>query len=466
MVDSLEALVETTQDPEERLQLFYDLTSEYNNVNPRASIRFADSTIKWARKLGNEKREYQGQYARGAGFYFLGENDSAEKYVRLALDRALVMDIKPDIADSYNLLGAVLKNTGEFLQALESFQKGLLVSRELQDTTLIYTLLINQAEIYLQQGDLELSRNNYEEGLDLILATEGGESFAAAVVYNNLGELDNIPNDTALQFLSQAQDDLKEGLEKTESRDSSAGILIAEDNPDVRTYLRTILEPHYQVMEAGNGQIALELARKELPDLLISDIMMPEMDGYALTRELKGDLRTGHIPVIQLTAKAGRDSMMEGLETQADDYLTKPFDEEELLLRVKNRIEQRRRLSQQLGKDIVRLSPQDVAVKSADKVFLEKVIGVAETYLHDEAFSVEDLGREVGLSRSQLHRKLKALTDQSPSVFLRTLRLKRAHQLLEQNAGTAAEIAYEVGFSSPAYFSKCYKDQYETTPRC
>lgn len=220
-------------------------------------------------------------------------------------------------------------------------------------------------------------------------------------------------------------------------------------------------------MEAGNGQIALELARKELPDLFISDIMMPEMDGYALTRELKGDLRTGHIPVIQLTAKAGRDSMMEGLETQADDdYLTKPFDEGELLLRVKNRIEQRRRLSQQLGKDIVRLSPQDVAVKSADKVFLEKVIGVAETYLHDEAFSVEDLGREVGLSRSQLHRKLKALTDQSPSVFLRTLRLKRAHQLLEQNAGTAAEIAYEVGFSSPAYFSKCYKDQYETTPRC
>lgn len=198
--------METTQDPEERLQLFYDLTSEYNNVNPRASIRFADSTIKWARKLGNEKREYQGQYARGAGFYFLGENDSAEKYVRLALDRALVMDIKPDIADSYNLLGAVLKNTGEFLQALESFQKGLLVSRELQDTTLIYTLLINQAEIYLQQGDLELSRNNYEEGLDLILATEGGESFAAAVVYNNLGELDNIPNDTALQFLSQAQE--------------------------------------------------------------------------------------------------------------------------------------------------------------------------------------------------------------------------------------------------------------------
>ncbi len=245
---------------------------------------------------------------------------------------------------------------------------------------------------------------------------------------------------------------------------NQARILIAEDNPDIRQYLKSVLEKDYVILEARDGQEALEEAQKQLPDLLISDIMMPRLDGYALTKAIKQDLRTSHIPVIQLTAKAGRESLIEGLEAQADDYLTKPFDEEELLLRVRNRLEQRKALSQQLGKEIVRLSPQDIAVKSADKVFLERVIQTAEHYLHDESFTIEDLGREVGLSRSQLHRKLKALTDQSPSIFLRTLRLKRAHQLLSQSAGTAAEIAYQVGFGSPAYFSKCYKDQFGVTP--
>ncbi|MEZ4773418.1 MAG: ATP-binding protein [Bacteroidia bacterium] len=241
-------------------------------------------------------------------------------------------------------------------------------------------------------------------------------------------------------------------------------ILIVEDNKDVRTYLAGLLQTSYRIAEAGNGQQGLETALSEIPDLIISDVMMPEMDGMAFTHAIKTDIHTSHIPVVLLTAKAGRESKLEGLGTGADDYLAKPFDEEELRIRIKNLLDQRERIRAQFGKDIIRLSPADIMVDSADKQFLDRVIKVIETYMNNEEFSIEELGSEVGMSRSQLHRKIKALTDQSPSVFLRTIRLKRARQLLEEKAGTAAEISYLVGFGSPAYFSKCFKDQFGVTP--
>ena len=241
-------------------------------------------------------------------------------------------------------------------------------------------------------------------------------------------------------------------------------LLVVEDHADVRRYLCDLLTPTYRVITAAHGREGLEKAQTSIPDLILSDIMMPEMDGLAFTRAVREDPRTCHIPLIQLTARAGRDSLLEGLATEADDYLTKPVDPDELHLRVRNRIEQQRKLREALGKEIVHLRPDEIAVRSADQVFLEKVMAVIETYMGDEAFSIEDLAREVAMSRSQLHRKLKALTDQSASVFLRNMRLKRARQLLEQGAGTAAEISYLVGFGSPAYFSKCFKDAFGLTP--
>ncbi|MCB0854717.1 MAG: DNA-binding response regulator, partial [Bacteroidetes bacterium] len=195
-----------------------------------------------------------------------------------------------------------------------------------------------------------------------------------------------------------------------------------------------------------------------------SDVMMPEMDGFTFLKTIKNDPRTSHIPVIMLTARAGKQSKLQGLNIGADDYLAKPFDEEELLIKVRNLIEQRRKLSQKLGRDIVRLSPEEIEVESADKQFLSRVITVIETYMADENFTIEDLSQEVGLSRSQLHRKLKGLVDQSPSVFLRTIRLKRAKQLLEEKVGTSAEISFLVGFNSPAYFTRCFREQFGVTP--
>lgn len=253
-------------------------------------------------------------------------------------------------------------------------------------------------------------------------------------------------------------------IPKAEKNQDVPSVLIVEDNQDVRSFLIQLLQTQYRVLESENGLDGLKLAKEHLPDLILSDIMMPKMDGNAFAKALKTEAYTSHIPIILLTAKSGRQSKIEGLETGADDYLAKPFDEEELLIRIRNLIEQRQRLSQQFGKEIVKLKPDLIAVNSADQQFLERVIGIIEQYMGDETFSIEDLGREVGMSRSQLHRKIKALTDQSPSVFLRTLRLKRAHQLLRDQAGTASEISFMVGFSSPAYFSKCFKDQYGIVP--
>ncbi|MCB0839540.1 MAG: response regulator, partial [Bacteroidetes bacterium] len=241
-------------------------------------------------------------------------------------------------------------------------------------------------------------------------------------------------------------------------------ILITEDNDDIRLYLKTLLQSEYQLIEAAHGREGCEKAQARIPDLIISDVMMPEMDGFTFLKTIKNDPRTSHIPVIMLTARAGKQSKLQGLNIGADDYLAKPFDEEELLIKVRNLIEQRRKLSQKLGRDIVRLSPEEIEVESADKQFLSRVITVIETYMADENFTIEDLSQEVGLSRSQLHRKLKGLVDQSPSVFLRTIRLKRAKQLLEEKVGTSAEISFLVGFNSPAYFTRCFREQFGVTP--
>ncbi len=269
------------------------------------------------------------------------------------------------------------------------------------------------------------------------------------------------------------------GIDNSEFRPAPSGIpnsefenseivLIVEDNPDMRTYIRESLiqKPRaiYDIREAANGREGFEQATAIMPDLIISDVMMPEMDGYQLCEKLKTDERTSHVPVILLTARAGEESKIAGLETGADAYLTKPFNSRELLVRVKNLIAQRRKLRQQFSNE-VHLKPRDIAITSADEQFLQKAIDIVEANIGNENFSIEDFAAEIGLSRSQLHRKIQALTDQSPSVFIRSLRLKRAVDLIEQKAATINEIAYQTGFSSPAYFRKCFREQFGVSPK-
>ncbi len=240
-------------------------------------------------------------------------------------------------------------------------------------------------------------------------------------------------------------------------------ILIAEDNPDMRTYIREALEGQFDLSEAQDGQEGWEKAQESQPDLIISDVMMPRMDGIELCEKLKTHELTSHIPVILLTAKADRSSRLQGLETGADDYLAKPFDEEELLVLISNRIEQRRRMRERF-KSNIHIGPKEVSVTSADQQFLEKAMAIVEENMSNDAFSVDDLAQEVGMSNRQLQRKFNALVDQSPNQFIRTMRLRRAAQLLTANSDSVSQIAYQVGFSSLSYFNKAFKEEFDMTP--
>jgi len=240
-------------------------------------------------------------------------------------------------------------------------------------------------------------------------------------------------------------------------------VLIVEDNADVRMYMREHLDPHYRVLEATNGEEGLNMAIDAAPELIISDVMMPGMDGFEFCRKLKTDLRTSHIPIILLTARAGRDDKLAGLETGADDYLTKPFDARELLARGKNLIDQRKNLRERFLKEGI-LRPKDLAVTSMDEKFLRRIVDIVDAHISDSSFTVERLSDEIFLSRMQLHRKLKALVGRSPWEFIRLTRLERAAQLLVKRAGSVAEIAYQVGFEEPSSFSQAFHSHFGVSP--
>jgi len=242
-------------------------------------------------------------------------------------------------------------------------------------------------------------------------------------------------------------------------------ILVVEDNTDVREYIKEALGENYQVEEAANGEQGLRKAENIIPDLIISDIMMPRMDGNELTRKLKNDEKTSHIPIILLTAKTEQESKLEGLATGADDYLMKPFDTQELQIRIKNIIENRRKLQKKFREgEFISPRGEEKKLSSIDERFMNKIMEVIEQHITEEEFSIEEFGNEVGMSRSQIHRKLKALSGKSASRYIRSIRLARAKKMIDAQKGNISEIAYSVGFSSPAYFTKCFKDEYGYPP--
>jgi signal transduction histidine kinase/DNA-binding response OmpR family regulator len=242
-------------------------------------------------------------------------------------------------------------------------------------------------------------------------------------------------------------------------------VLVVEDNADVREYIKDALKESFHVEEAANGEQGLRKAEKFIPDLIVSDIMMPKMDGYEMMRQLKQNDKTSHIPIILLTAKSDKDSKLQGLGLGADDYLIKPFDSDELLARIKNLIETRRMLQEKFGAGSAVLEkPEKEKLSCLDEQFLNRIMVVIDEHLTEEEFSIEEFGKDVGMSRSQMHRKLKALTGKSASAYLRTVRLAKAKQMIEEKKGTISEISYQVGFSSPAYFSRCFKEEFGHAP--
>jgi signal transduction histidine kinase/DNA-binding response OmpR family regulator len=240
-------------------------------------------------------------------------------------------------------------------------------------------------------------------------------------------------------------------------------ILIVEDNDDMRQFIKENIQTDYKVIEAVNGEDGFKNAQENIPDLIISDVLMPKMNGYELCEKIKTDERTSHIPVILLTSKAETNGRMKGLETGADDYLTKPFNNAELLLRIKNLTDQRKKLKEKFSKEIT-LEPKNIVVTSTDEKFLTRVLEIVEKNVSNENFSAEDFAENVGMSKTHLNRKLNALTDTSANEFIRTYRLKKAAQLLLGRSGNISEIAYEVGFSNPSYFAESFKKLFGYSP--
>lgn len=242
---------------------------------------------------------------------------------------------------------------------------------------------------------------------------------------------------------------------------SKPSVLIIDDNADIRSYVHSLLHADYTVIEAVDGSEGIRKAMKYVPDLIISDVMMPGIDGIECCRRLKSELQTCHIPVILLTACSLDEQRIQGYDGGADSYISKPFSSQLLLARVRNLIDSHRRLKQFFG-DGQTLAKEDVC--DMDKNFVEKFKSLLDAKLGDSNLNVEDLGKDMGLSRVQLYRKIKSLTNYSPNELLRIARLKRAASLLASSDMTVAEIGYEVGFSSPSYFTKCYKEQFGESP--
>jgi DNA-binding response OmpR family regulator/two-component sensor histidine kinase len=240
-------------------------------------------------------------------------------------------------------------------------------------------------------------------------------------------------------------------------------ILIVEDNSDVRNYIKDNLDGKYNILEAVDGEDGWNKIIEQLPDIIVSDVMMPKMDGFMLLGKLKTDERTSHIPVILLTAKAASQDKIEGYKTGADAYIMKPFDSNELKVRIKNLIQQRKRIQQHFQK-IGIFDLDKPAVTSVDKKFLRKIFDTINHNLSDTSFSVESLAENIAVSRYVLYKKIVSLTGESPVELIRRIRLRRAAELIEKKFGNLSEIALEVGFNNPAYFSDCFKKQFGVPP--
>lgn len=263
----------------------------------------------------------------------------------------------------------------------------------------------------------------------------------------------NFKNDNAIEFQNDTIN------EETENPIA----LIVEDNKEVNNYIGTLLKDEYTIIQAVNGEEGIKLALEYVPDIIISDIMMPIKDGITLCNTLKTDERTSHIPIILLTAKSGEENQIKGIKVGADAYITKPFNNDLLVLKVEQLIAIRKKLQTRYSQEVI-LKPTDIAVNSIDERFLERVQKVLDTNLVESSFHVNEFSKAVGMSRMQLHRKLKVLTGLSTTEFIRSQRLKLAAQLLKASDINISQVGYSVGFNDHAYFSKCFKKVYKCSP--
>ncbi len=314
------------------------------------------------------------------------------------------------------------------------------------------------------------------KGSDFIVVIPREQEGDSQVIHNDVDIVDNSVNASAstgknvvdesvLQYIDDGDRSRGKVQQLVNENTNRPTVLVIDDNTDIRQYERTLLQDEYIVLEAADGKEGLAVALKEVPDLVICDVMMPVMDGLELTERLKTNTATSHIPVIMLTAKNLEEHRAEGYEHGADSYITKPFHSKVLLARIENLLRQRQLLknlyqgSKEAEKEI-----SEAHLEDRDRQFLKQLQAIIQKNLSDSEFGVEDMGQQIGLSRVQLYRKVKAMTGSSVVDLLRKARLAKARRLLETRSMSVSEVAYEVGFSAPSYFTKCFKEEYGMLP--
>ena len=314
------------------------------------------------------------------------------------------------------------------------------------------------------------------KGSDFIVVIPREQEGNSQVIHNDVDIVDNSANASAsdgknvvdesvLQYIDDGNRSRGKVQQLVSENTNRPTVLVIDDNTDIRQYERTLLQDEYIVLEAADGKEGLSVAIKEVPDLVICDVMMPVMDGLEFTKQLKTNTATSHIPVIMLTAKNLEEHRAEGYEHGADSYITKPFHSKVLLARIENLLRQRQLLKHLYqGTKETEKEISESLLEDRDKQFLKQLQAIIQKNLSDSEFGVEDMGQQIGLSRVQLYRKVKAMTGSSVVDLLRKARLAKARRLLETRSMSVSEVAYEVGFSAPSYFTKCFKEEYGMLP--
>lgn len=336
-------------------------------------------------------------------------------------------------------------------------------------------LALVKSFVELHHGEARVE-SELGKGSDFIVVIPREQEGDSQVIHNDVDIVDNSVNTSAstgknivdesvLQYIDDGDRSRGKVQQLVSENTNRPTVLVIDDNTDIRQYERTLLQDEYIVLEAADGKEGLAVALKEVPDLVICDVMMPVMDGLELTEQLKTNTATSHIPVIMLTAKNLEEHRAEGYEHGADSYITKPFHSKVLLARIENLLRQRQLLknlyqgSKEAEKEI-----SEAHLEDRDRQFLKQLQAIIQKNLSDSEFGVEDMGQQIGLSRVQLYRKVKAMTGSSVVDLLRKARLAKARRLLETRSMSVSEVAYEVGFSAPSYFTKCFKEEYGMLP--
>ena len=373
------------------------------------------------------------------------------------------MQIRHAVKGSSNNVVIIVEDNGHGIaeenidKIFDRFYQG--ESSQMQQGTGIGLWLTKQF-IEMHNGIISVS-SELGKGTAFTIMLTDGEDFkdkvSAETTYSHLS-LGNAVDDRSSEKTEVLAADGNE-----QSAESKPSILLVEDNTDIREYLQKGLGKLYNITTANNGAEGLSTAKQTIPDLVITDIMMPEMDGIEMCRILKNDIETCHIPVIMLTARSSEEQRIEGLETGADSYIPKPFNPKHLLVRIEKLLELRKTLREKFGNEIG-FEAEQAGITIPDRDLLKKVTSVIKKRISDRKLSVETLAGEVGISRGHLQRKLKSLTGQNPNEFIRIIRLKQAAEILTENDVTIAEVADMVGFNTPSYFSTAFTKQFNISP--